>query len=86
MSDDSSQALLRQALGRASLERARARRAAGIAERHERLAHVGSEASRTLHLRMAGTHRQVAARHDAAAATHSAFAPSWSRCSGIRRR
>jgi hypothetical protein len=65
---------LQNAVTRADIERRRAERAAGIAERHERQCLTGTPVLRGLHLEMAATHRQVQRKHLAAAAMHAAHA------------
>jgi hypothetical protein len=59
---------------RATRERARATRAAGIANRHELLAAQVNPQLRVLHLDMAAIHRDIERRHYAAARLHTAHA------------
>lgn len=56
------------------VELARAVRAAGIAERHERLTTTARETARPFHERMASTHRSSERRHRASAAMHAYYA------------
>jgi hypothetical protein len=70
----SSNSVIARAKRRAIRERARATRAAGIADRHEFLAEQGTPQLRVLHLDMAAMHRDIERRHLAAASLHIAYA------------